>query len=972
MKKLFDSKFLIISALSIVTLILLIVFSFFLFDRDEAEFLKSGYIINPLSSVSEKYFFDEGTGYRENLSSMVVFNDIDDKEVKVLRDSFVHYDGGGLALLKNGAILDVDSIRDGMAQFYNISPESVIERDGNSYYIDSLNGKINLKNFVVRISDNKYLAIGNVKLGYTGSPSLIDGEYFEIVYSEEGIVNIENKNFKYELPAEGTKVYVGDYIIDLGTKVLSYRDNDLMSITAITIDGNENVEIIPKKEDTKARSSSSDEPPMSSTENIPDNPSLNPSSSSDTPASSGSQNDPGSSGSQGGSGGGGIIPISKNGPRISLKDASVGPTNIDVVFDVENKDDNDNYMLQVVNAETGNTIDITAEVLDDTPIGVNLLTPNTKYLLSVINRETKEQYFQKVFRTDTFGITLEKAYAKEESLTYRLSIGSDTKVSDATLTLYKFDEESGENVETGKSVKISEMPIWETDEEYYFTFDGLESDSIYTAVLDNFALQSVNFRDVYSKSVTSLTLKKMPVFPDENSDLMSITEGEKANNFKLYMGKIIDPDNAITRYTYYIYNTKNTPDVSDDELAMDPIVKDNASPITVSLGKSDNELKDDVNYYYKVIVEYFDNEKYMEYETIDSAPFIKSEMPTITVVPLLDEGSGDDYISYNTYNQIGAKIFINDKGCNIKLPDRPGVNCSADNVVKVIITKTDRTTGQQITVYDELVNFNYDGDNVVSPNIVVSNLDMGTTYYINAYTIYSNSEDGALERIPHASDSTKTITTKTLATLSMEWKKPSISSKVIEVDTKITGASTDDTMSVEESISKITKMTFKLYNGDVRDKIDISEPLAVGNVYGNFYERFGIDYDLITNENVFNITIDYLKEHNNGKVNDQYTIAAYAYYGDDSNKPIMLGNSTFLYDVPVIYTIDDLVQPEIAVEPIKNNDKEGNGNYFDDIPGNTIVGYDIDARIVNNTDFPVQSVVYKVYDRNHNPVKFYI
>ncbi len=972
MKKLFDSKFLIISALSIITLILLIVFSFFLFDRDESEFLKSGYIINPLSSVSEKYFFNEGTGYRENLSSMVVFNDIDDKEVKVLRDSFVHYEGGSIALLKKGAILDIDSIHDNMALFYNISSDSIIERDGNAYYVNSLNGKINLKDFIVRISDNKYLVAGNVKLSYVGSPSLIEGEYFEIVYSEAGIVNVENKEFKYELSAEGTKIYIGDYVIDLGTKVLSYKDNDIMSITAITIDGNENVEIIPKKEEPKSSSVPENEPPLSSSENVPDNPSEEPSKSTEEPKPSSSQNEPDSSGSEGGSeggGGGNLTPINKNTPKISLKDASIGPTNIDVVFDVENKEDNVNYMLQVINAETGNTIDITAEVLDDTPISVNLLTPSTKYLLAVVNRETKEQYFQKVFKTDTFGVNLEKAYAKENSITYKLNIGSDTKINDATLTLYKFDEDSGETVETGKSIKLSDIPMEEGKEEYYFTFDGLESDSIYTAVLDNFALQSVNFRDIYSKSVTSLTLKEMPTFPNENSELMSITEGDRSNDFKLYIGKINDPDNAITKYTYYIYDTKNTADPSDDVLALNPIVKDNASPITVTLGKLDNELKDDINYYYKVVVEYFDNEKYMEYETIDSAPFIKTEMPTITVVPLADEGDGDERISYNTYNQIGAKIYINDKGCNIKLPERPGVNCSANNVVKVIITKTDRTTGQQISVYDEIVNFNYDGDSVVSPNIVVGDLEMGTTYYINAYTIYSSSEDGALERIPHASDSSKTITTKTLATLSMEWKKPTVISKIIEVGAKITGTSADDTMSVEDSISKITKLTFKIFNGDVRDKVDISEPLDVGYAYGNIYDQFGIDYYSVTNENIFNLTVDYLKEHNNGKVNSQYTIAVYAYYGDDANKPIMLNNSVFLCDV---FYLEDLPDQDILVEPIRNSDKEGSGNYFDDISASTVVGYTIQARMVNDLRLPIQSVFYNVLDRNGNPVKFYI
>ena len=79
MKKMLDSKFLFILSLSILVLIGLGIGAFYLFDNSDNNFVKSGYVLNPLSSKVEKYFFDEKTSYRENLSSMIEFKDVDDK-----------------------------------------------------------------------------------------------------------------------------------------------------------------------------------------------------------------------------------------------------------------------------------------------------------------------------------------------------------------------------------------------------------------------------------------------------------------------------------------------------------------------------------------------------------------------------------------------------------------------------------------------------------------------------------------------------------------------------------------------------------------------------------------------------------------------------------------------------------------------------------------------------------------------------
>ena len=162
MKKMFDSKFLLILAFSLIVLIILVIGAFYLFDDSDAVFTREGYVLNPLSGKIEKYFFNENTSYKENLSQMVEFRDVDNKDVTILKESFIHYLDGSISFLKNGAILDLDSINGTEAvNFYNITNKSIIDKTTNGYVIKNEGNDINLKNFIGRISDDKFIVVGN-------------------------------------------------------------------------------------------------------------------------------------------------------------------------------------------------------------------------------------------------------------------------------------------------------------------------------------------------------------------------------------------------------------------------------------------------------------------------------------------------------------------------------------------------------------------------------------------------------------------------------------------------------------------------------------------------------------------------------------------------------------------------------------------------------------------------------------------
>ena len=103
--------------------------------------------------------------------------------------------------------------------------------------------------------------------------------------------------------------------------------------------------------------------------------------------------------------------------------------------------------LQVVNLGSGRSIDMDPQpqVIEDSEIMVSLLTPNTKYLFTVINEKDGGKYFQKVLETNSFGIKLEKAYATSDSLAYNIIIDEGTDITNARLTLYKFNEKTKKN-----------------------------------------------------------------------------------------------------------------------------------------------------------------------------------------------------------------------------------------------------------------------------------------------------------------------------------------------------------------------------------------------------------------------------------------------------------------------------------------------------------------------------------------------
>lgn len=956
MKKLFDSKFLFIVALSLIVLIILGIGSFYLFNDADDTFVKSGYVINPLSAKVEKYFFNEEESYHENLSSMVVFKDVDNKDVSILKDSFLHYNDGSLSFLKNGAILDLNTVDNGEAvNFYNITNKSIIEKNGNKYVIKNSGKDIELKNFIGRINDDKYIVVGSLEAKIPGNEKNISGDYFEIVYTEEGIVNIENKDVKFQVTAEGTLIYAGNIVIDLGNKKISLNDKDIMSITEITINGDENIEIIPKAEE-KEEENNNDGNGNGNNNNI-DNDNNNKE----------NGNDGNNNGTEGdGIGGTGKENIVNTVEDIvvSLKDASVGSTSVDVKFDIYNQKEDDVFTLNVTNLESGRTVYVVNNIVPDEEVRASLLSPNTKYLFSVINERDGNRYFQKIFETNDFGIKLEKSYASDSELGFKVIIDKDTDITNAKLSLYMFNEETKQNEivktsyydnvsdEIKYNEKVTNLSSFEGNIEgvHEIIYDGLDSNTIYTAVLDDFSLASTNFKDIYNITLTAMTLKKTPEFSN-----MTVDKNKSSGSFKLSLGDIKDEDNAIESYTYNIYELDNP-----DKPVIAPISKSNASPIEVKIGDGDNELRNDVNYFYKVIIEYFDNEKYIEYIVDDTINFIMGSDPYITVIP------NDKKVSYDS---IGATLYLTDNSCLINVPGRE--KCSGTSTTRIVVTSG--TT----EVLSKIVDFDTTGDDI-KYELELDGLQPGTTYTVDVWAVRSDQADQGWQMLLHTDESRKNITTKTLSSFITDWAdKGSSSNHVVNLQTKFIAEEGTGSLTPNESAAAIKKVVVKLYNGSYVEDLQSQVPIATKsfvntdefNIKENFYDN---TYSITTDE-TFGLDIEGLKAKNDGKLSEYYTLAIFAYNDENEVNMVKLENNITSYKISPLLLMENIDEPIIIADPITKRVSGLESNLIN--PG-TVVGYMVTARfdnagLVSNGMNPT-SINLFVYNDKSEKVKFYV
>ena len=551
MRKMLDKKFLIIVSSTLIVLILLALGSFTFFKDREAVFQNEGYILDNLSSENSRYYFDDNTTYKKNLSSNIVFKDVDQTDVEVSEDSFVHYTNGDIGFLKNGALVDLGTISKSTINFYNIGKGSILNYRNRGYYVKTASGNVTFDNFMGRISDNKYIIAGkDIRLKASSSDTISNGDYFEIVFNEKGIVNIENQEVKYQLVADGSYIYVGDLVIDLGNKSIMSGDKVVMSISAITIDGNENIDIVSDDKYKDDKDSKGDNDSKDDTKKPDDNKGT---SGNGTGTGDGNGNGTTDDGKKDDSNGGGsgdnngnsdtpsdII----NSTEVSLVKADVGASSIGLTLNVNSKNEDAVYNLYMTNVSTGKRVYSTTFIGNGERVIPTKysLTPDTNYLITVEVSGTS--VFQTMLKTKDMGVVAEKMYATSDSLTYNIKIDKNSSVNSVVMNLYKYDSKKDEYVLQKDASGNNLSAVVSKDSAiggYSYTFNGLTSDTTYYMIVENFNVNNIEYSGVYNISLKNKTLKK----DISNNIIPKVAVNSRKNTFTLSLDGIEDDEKRI-------------------------------------------------------------------------------------------------------------------------------------------------------------------------------------------------------------------------------------------------------------------------------------------------------------------------------------------------------------------------------------------------------------------------------------------
>lgn len=961
MKKLFNKKFALILGSTIILLLVLIIAIVFLTKENTKSFTRSGYIIASSKENSTKYYFDEGTNYKTNINSELVFTDASGEKVNVETDNFMHYTDGGIKFLKNGVIMDLESVNSTIVPYYNITNKSLLEYSNKSYYIETIDKTLSFNNLIGRISENKYIVAGvDIKLQLAGNDNVISGDYFELTFVEDGVIKVENQEVSYQTTAENSYVLVNDNIkIDLGSKKIYYNEEEKMSLTQMTIDGNENIEIIPTEEEKKDDGSANEGNNNQGNSNI-DN----------TPNNGNENSKPNDgTGNEIGEGSGTGTGVNKTSASIELAEAEVGTNNIYAKFYINDPDKTikGDLVVQIINTDTGKIAyrDMKDKGQKEFFIDMHSLNPNSNYVLSVseeTNGKYNTQYFQKLFRTDKLGISLQKKYLTTNSIAYEVVFEDDSLVKSANIKIKDAKLKDIEEYEKGLQIDRDNRVV---------VFEGLNYDTTYNLVLNSLNIDGIQYGETdYEMYVTTKTLKRTPSVSELTAKL-----DEDKNSFTLKIGNIIDEDKSITKYTYQIFESnKITIENRDNLIPIYTETKEDSREIKLPIGK--NGIESGKDYRYNVIVEYFDNEKYVEYETISfSNEFILAGKPEVKFVQNEEE---------TTYEKIVGTVTITDPNCTIPLKGRTCLPENTEKFAKNFTIRYERENGPSKIIENIEFKQSKNDPNVFEYKLEADHLEYNTTYYFELYGDVDYRDNNGLQEGIQIGEEFKGKT-NAVDNLEVIWSERKDSEELFDLTAFID--TTNDKN--EEAADALKYITFNLYANDVINDLENKEhsikPIASieiaedeNNKIKDTYYKKDIYIDKIfKSPDKETLDKETLKELSGGELKRFYTIEITDTFVDyEKEQEIPLLNKRTLYEVPAIIRLEDeKVIPEINATKILNEDlnKEIYGKEKDKKLNNTtIVGYNVnlkaDLQGIKNyfeTD-AVKKLVFYVCDNNEN------
>lgn len=894
--------------------VLLIIFLIYFFgvqiiQQKYNEFPAAGHILVQNSNgKTTRYYFDEGTKYKDEVNDKVSFKDTSEKKVNISNKSFVHYSNGSISTLKVAALLNLKELNSSLPKYYTIFPGTIINKQSNDYFINFNNDKLILNSFVVKISSNKYLIVApEIKVTMGDTKKEIKDNYIELTFQDGNIIRIENQEMSMQNISSNSMIEIGNIKIDLNTRNI-VSGKQTINLNSITIESDDNIEI-PKDDENsiidneKANNSDMETNDSNNQTNHPNNP------------FDGLDN--------------GIIDTSDNeieeiveenakikDPEFTVGNLIVGPYNMqtNIMIEDENGLLTGDISIKIIETDTNKIVYESKEISGVTELNIENenLAPDTSYILIVNSDYEKngitynKDFVQKTFVTESIGISLEKDYTTTDALSLNIQKDSYSEVEQVTVNLIK-----GEKVINTYDVQLK------SGENNIVTFNELDNNTEYTVQVNNFIYSNSIVGDSLTIEKKFKTLKNKPTYGSPK-----VVINKKTSQFEISLDNVNDPDNGIVSYRYELYDARTIN--TDSPQLIKEVERDNQSPVTIDV---DGNVQRGIPYALKVIITFNDNEKEYEFET-NYSDVIKMdglEFPTVR------------FESKNvTFERIEGTIIIDDANGTVNVNDGQIITITYQDSVGNSETMT--TSGSLKIPFS------------------VNNLRANETYNISVYATVDLQDGNPV--IDNCYIGSVLVKTKDPNPFKMNYQ---VTNDDINKAFKIEAQLTSDDKPTDLEASTLSGIEFKLYSGtDTSGKlvrsvkqVDRDESYYQSDLQTEFYD------------NQFEISPSFFGIKNQDLTDDYYTIevtGAYDYTKYQNNLPITNNTITFR----VNGTVPDLPEnPENAIElaPIRNNDS--GDKYREDLNADTIVGYQVKA-IYDNSDRYAKNIIYNIYNAETN------
>ena len=634
-------------------------------NTDTYQFTKDGYALGFSTQNNTKaiaYSFKNGTEYQFKKNSNTINFEFEEENVRLDENTIMHYSDGSLGVLKKVVGLDVSTVDRKIIFYYNFYKDTKINSTSEGFSVKLANEQeVKFKNLLIRISDNKFILTGkNVRL-VLNSDNIIDfGEYVEFEYMDGNVVKVYNQDKFYQTISGESHLLVNDVKINLSAATISKGKKEYISLTNLVVNNDDNIDALEEKiekEEVFIEDGDVDVPTI-----LPPDTSIV---EGDKDENSGTLGDDNKEDNE--------ETVDKNKiertPSYKIAEFTVSALKMEALIEIIDADNliNSDTIVQIVENKTAKVIFEESGTRGDAQMTVSCadLQPDTEYTLYarasyvIDGTEIERVFLSKIFRSEDLGVSFESNLLTSNSITVEVTKENYSKVNSVVIELYQSNGD-----------KMNDANIrFESGDIENVEFSGLESNTEYIVTMTQISSQNVIVDDGYSVSKTIKTLKTKPEIGD-----LAFEIDKKNSAFNLAVSSVTDKDYGIQNYRYEVYF------VEDGTITGEPAAVVNKNVLENTAIKVDGvNVVRDRTYTYVLVLEFFDNEKIVEYtkELGYTMSMTGLRYPTIRV----DNDSAN--LTWEKYN---STIIIEDPDSTIQsnqftLTYKNSIDISTTNII---------------------------------------------------------------------------------------------------------------------------------------------------------------------------------------------------------------------------------------------------------------------------------------------------